>query len=183
MGREIRRVSKGWEHPSRPMEPWQMDNFYHRHHKPGEYGYGLRFEPMYDNDIETVWREWFEGWEQWQRGEHPAQIKHPDDYLERSYASYAEYEGRSPDPESYRAEAWTPEQATCYQIYETVSEGTPVSPVFETLDELQAWLIEQGYSEKAAEGFAKTGWVPSGVISPQHGIVTGIEIAGLDFSE
>ena len=36
-----------------------------------------------------------------------------------------------------------PESWICYQLYENVSDGTPVSPVFETLTELSAWLRGQ----------------------------------------
>jgi hypothetical protein len=183
MGREIRRVAKGWEHPSE-----RIDNAYDmvqhaKYHKPGEFGYGLKFHPLFDNDIETKAAEWLDGLRLWERGEHPSQIKWPEHHPERDYASYAEYAGRSPDPEYYRAEKWTPEQANCYQIYETVSEGTPVSPVFETLEDMRVWLIGQGYSEAAAAGFVKSGWVPSGMFSPQTGFVSGIEIAGLQKDE
>jgi hypothetical protein len=184
MGREIRKVPLGWEHPSEAMLPWQLDNGYHRYHKPGEFGYGLKFQPMYDNDIESKWREWKEELDQWLDGQHAMQIKFPgEEGSKPTYANFVGWEGRSPDPDSYRSEVWTAEEANCYQIYETVSEGTPVSPVFETLDEMEQWLIGQGYSEAAAKGFCKIGWVPSGMFSPQTGIVTGIEIAGMKDGE
>lgn len=51
--------------------------------------------------------------------------------------------------------------ATHYQIYENVSEGTPISPIFYILADLIEWLIEKGYSREAAENFAKLGSVPS----------------------
>jgi len=181
MGREIRRVPKGWDHPSEAMMPWQLDNGYHRYHEPGEFGYGRKFQPMYDEDITTKSNEWIAGLNRWMSGQHETQLKHPgEDWTQPTYANFVEWEGRSPDPDYYRAEAWTPEQATCYQIYETVSEGTPVSPVFETLSEMEQWLIGQGYSEKSAKGFCEIGWVPSGMFSPQTGYVSGIDIAGID---
>lgn len=178
MGREIRRVPKGWEHPSKHMNPWEMDNFYHRYHKPGEFDYGLKFQPMYDNDFESKLKEWLEGYEQWKKGEHPYQVKNPDVANE----PFWEYKGAPPDPHYYRP-AWKPEEMTHYQIYETVSEGTPTSPVFETLDEMRVWLIGQGYSERAAAGFVKSGYVPSAVFSQQTGLVSGIEVAGIDFGD
>lgn len=78
----------------------------------------------------------------------------------------------------YRPE-WT-EEPTHYQVYETVTEGTPVSPVFASLDEMQVWLIKQGFSEKAAEKFIETGWAPSMVYVPGKG-VSGLGIHSLDF--
>lgn len=57
-------------------------------------------------------------------------------------------------------EAWEPEeppQGDGWQVWENVSEGSPVSPVFATEYELQDWLIGQGYSEGAAEQFTRVG--------------------------
>jgi hypothetical protein len=48
-----------------------------------------------------------------------------------------------------------------YQVWETVSEGSPISPVFETSEACVTWLISEGYSRSAAEAFVKQGWVPS----------------------
>jgi hypothetical protein len=71
-----------------------------------------------------------------------------------------------PDP-TYCRPYWPKRKATAFQMYETVSEGTPVSPAFETLDELKDWLINQGYSEHAASEFCKHRWAPSMVMSSQ----------------
>jgi hypothetical protein len=40
---------------------------------------------------------------------------------------------------------WWPEfeDADAYQVYETVSEGTPVSPVFDTLQAAIAWMAQE----------------------------------------
>lgn len=35
------------------------------------------------------------------------------------------------------AHSWTKEEATCFQVYETVTEGTPLSPVFKSLDQVE----------------------------------------------
>lgn len=58
-----------------------------------------------------------------------------------------------------------PPKGKGYQVWETVSEGSPISPVFKTTEELVAWLVQQGYSEKAARAFANAGWVPSAVMT------------------
>lgn len=39
---------------------------------------------------------------------------------------------------------WKPEEATWFQMYETVSEGTPVTPPFETREELVEYLVANG---------------------------------------
>lgn len=50
-----------------------------------------------------------------------------------------------------------------WQVWETVSEGSPVSPVFNSAESLVSWLESEGYSRLAAENFVKSGLVPSGV--------------------
>jgi len=50
---------------------------------------------------------------------------------------------------------------TGYQIYENVTEGSPVSPVFNSLLELVSWLIAQGVSRQSAEAFVERGSAPS----------------------
>lgn len=93
--------------------------------------------------------------------------------------SAEEYGDELPHEESYRPKFT--EEATCFQIYETVSEGTPVSPVFETEEEMLKWLIGTGYSEKASREFIKTGWVMSGMlIQTEKGNVFKRNIHALD---
>jgi len=43
----------------------------------------------------------------------------------------------------YYMPVWTEEQAPGWQMYENVSEGTPISPVFPTPEALATWLAEQ----------------------------------------
>jgi hypothetical protein len=82
-----------------------------------------------------------------------------------------------------KIEAWVktePPEGEGWQVWETVSEGSPVSPVFATADDLVRWLIhEGGYSYDAARSFVQQKWVPSmvavnGVLAP--------DIHGLDLS-
>lgn len=151
MGREIRRVPPNWLHPTQECKhsPWAggCDR--------AKANNGQCYIPLYDNDYQSAAREWIEAFDLWRAGTHPDQAEYCQYYWE--YAGV-------PDESSYRARAWTPEEATAYQMYETVSEGTPVSPVFETLDALIAWLVSQGHSEHAARKFAETGWAPSMVM-------------------
>lgn len=149
MGREIRRVPKGWEHPK---------------NERGDY------RPLYDCDFETKAQEWLKECAEWEAGTHPDKPGHE--------CYYWQWAGDPPNEDYYRPK-WDAEPV-CYQIYETVSEGTPTSPVFETLDEMKVWLVSEGYSEYAASEFVKDGWSPSFVFVPGKG-VSGAGIHSLDF--
>ncbi len=140
MGPEIRRVPMDWEHPQ------------------DEYG---KYIPLYDRDYETEGLEWEKNYTLWSKGEHPDQLKEFwKEHLENHpYRFFWEWES-PPDKDSYRERKWTDEEAVGYQIYETVSEGTPKSPIFASLDDMVKWLISEGYSESAAANFAKGGWAP-----------------------
>jgi len=54
-----------------------------------------------------------------------------------------------------------PPKGPGFQVWETVSEGSPISPVFSTQSEIIVWLMGEGYSRKAAESFIESEWVPS----------------------
>ena len=77
--------------------------------------------------------------------------------------------GKGMHPESVDAyEAWKPTEppkGPGWQLWETVSEGSPISPVFPTREALADYLVGEGYSRAAAEKFCKSGWAPSGVIA------------------
>jgi len=140
MGREIRRVPRGWKHPR---------------NERGDY------RPLYDRDYETAAQEWLDAVIAWANGTHEDITKYPGCKENNRY--YWEWADGPPD-EAYYRQKWT-EEPTCYQIYQTVSEGTPVSPVFETLDDMGIWLKEQGYSDEATQAFLESGWAPSMVVS------------------
>jgi hypothetical protein len=62
---------------------------------------------------------------------------------------------------------------TAYQIYEDVSEGTPVSPIFLTLDEMRDWLRDAGATQEAIESFVRHGSAPLLVVS-RDGVRDGL---------
>ncbi len=138
MGREIRRVPPGWEHPK------------------NEQGH---YKPMYDRDYESAALEWMEGAILWNCGKHPNQNE--------NCMFYWEWDGNPPNEKYYRP-AFSKEP-TWFQVYETVSEGRPVSPPFETKDELIDYLVQFGDiydqhagrlppSRESVERFVKQGW-------------------------
>lgn len=66
-----------------------------------------------------------------------------------------------------------------WQVWETVSEGSPVSPVFATPIGLEDWLVSVGgYERKAARAFVKGAWAPSGMAVDGH-FYSGIEACGV----
>lgn len=140
MGREVRSVPPWWQHPK---------------NRDGHY------QPMMDRDFMTTRREWEAEAKRWADGTHESLVRNPE--WRKDYPTFSDFEPFFGDCRYYRP-AWTPEEATAVQMYETVSEGTPVSPVFATRAELANWLVEQGHSRAAAENFAETGYAPSFVM-------------------
>ena len=71
-----------------------------------------------------------------------------------------------------------------WQLWETVSEGTAMSPVFKTPEELAHWLTDTGAS---ASGYmtaeydtwlkfiTEHGYAPSMMVLPGKGIISGVE--------
>jgi hypothetical protein len=154
VGREIRRVPVDWEHP--------QDS------RTGQY------RPLVNRDFETEAREWLDNAIAWDKGEHPDLVNNHT--TKEKHPFYWMWSDKPPDAEYYRPRFTS--EPTAYQIYETVSEGTPVSPVFQTEEEIFTWLIQQGHSEKSARNFVKAEWAPSMII--QGGAITmGIDACEL----
>jgi hypothetical protein len=78
-----------------------------------------------------------------------------------------------PSPEAkQRYEAWEeaePPTGEGWQLWETVSEGSPVSPVFGSEQEFAAWLRAEGYSAQAVKGFLERGWCLSMMMVVENG--------------
>lgn len=125
MGREVRMVPKNWEHPK------------------DEHGdYVPLYEGSHDEDA-AEWdaeaKKWSEGLRKhWSDGWVPIDSDYSD-------MTYEEYAGPRPKASSYMGnfEGGT---ATHLMMYEDTSEGTPISPAFETPEELAKWLADTGAS-------------------------------------
>ena len=157
MGREIRMVPPNWDHPKQ------------------EGRYDDRLQPMFNKTFEEAAADWKAGYAAWERGERPDYCGEESKALE-----FWEYDDGPPDREYYRP--WKDEEATWVQIWETVSEGTPVTPPFATKAELVDYLATNGdfwdqkrghgpWKRKAAEEFVEAGWAPSMVMvgTPEGG--------------
>lgn len=159
MGREIRRVPANWQHP--------------RH----EYGERQgQFKPLHDQSYDDACREWWQRACRWHNGE----VDASDAKYVAQYPWFWQWGGNPPHKDGYR-EAFKNE-ATHYQIYETVSEGTPVSPVFATEAEMIEWMTQpidrsseynrgadwqcmQGMTREQAEQFVHNGGSVSMIVS------------------
>lgn len=91
------------------------------------------------------------------------------------------------------AEAWeptNPPKGDGWQLWETVSEGSPISPVFHSAEELAYWMSSSDYvwgatktdadrpSYETALNFVTAGWAPTFVATPQTGVMSGVEWVG-----
>jgi len=145
MGREIRRVPATWQHPVDAR---------------GEY------RPFYDEAYRPACEEWLKDFDSWRNRTYTFDRENwvfaDQTYAETPY--YWDWSGPPPNRDCYRDQEWTAEDATAYQVYETVSEGTPVSPVFGTEDEMRAWLRAEGYSADAVESFVACSFAPSMIV-------------------
>ena len=77
-------------------------------------------------------------------------------------------------------EGYEPPEGEGWQLWENVSEGSPISPVFDTKEKFIEWLVGEGYSRIAAENFSKSGYAPSMAVIPGQGLVRDIEIWGVE---
>lgn len=133
------------------------------------------YQPMYDERFEDAAREWKAGFA----------AHNPDDHEGQEFW---EYHGSPPEREYYRP--WKDEEAIWFQVWETVSEGTPVTPPFSTREELIEYLVSKGdfwsqkdvergdaprsqWSRQAATSFVNAGWAPSMMV------ITGGPNAGI----
>lgn len=171
MGREIRKVPPNWKHPERNQET-------------DRYGRG-GFQPMFDEEFGPVFSRWLAEFDRVRAGNLTNKER---EYWPNGLQDWLKDEGFPPDPEYYRP--YSDADATWLQLYETVSEGTPVSPAFATPDELIEYLAEygdfwdqkrcqradwstfwggepgvSGWGKERATAFVNAGWAPSFVVS------------------
>ncbi len=95
------------------------------------------------------------------------------------------YPGQRKDREDWE---WTePPEGPAYQLWETVSEGSPISPVFEDPRDLARWMASPLYvwgatksdgdrpSYEGALGWITGGgWAPSFIATPGKGVQDGV---------
>lgn len=140
MGREVRRVPRGWEHP--------------RDDRTGNY------KPLHS------WQRYATAAAHWlatlaEKGATPEGLQATIDWC-----------GPPPDREDHMP-AWSDAEATHLMMYENTSEGTPISPAFDTPEALARWLTDSGASSfghltsdyESWLRVCRGGWAPSAVMT------------------
>jgi hypothetical protein len=207
MGREVRRVPLDWQHPMVWRERWDRNTFTtHMKLVPRalfeDYpGAVARWE---SDGAELARREGFD-WTFWSeycltgyKGQEDTQpVVHPFDVADGEQVTVrdadhlyelltAQHAAGRPDAYDYMPEF--PEgTATGWCMYETTSEGTPISPVFEAPEALARWLAESGASSFGSStatyeqwlSMIQAGWAPS-MVASGNVLQSGVEIVAED---
>lgn len=92
------------------------------------------------------------------------------------------WKGYIPQDES---EKYEPPEGEGYQLWETVTEGSPMSPVFETPEKLATWLVDNRISTCGTTGqvdfetwlifITQHGWAPTLIFSQSRGLESGVK--------
>jgi len=161
MGREVRIVPPGWEHPK------------------DENG---KFIPLLGGSFREAMEQWKTGKAQWDKGLRINWGKAGGWIEHNEKCTWEEWAGSCPDESDYMP-LFDPEAATRLCMYETCSEGTPISPLFETPEELARWLADTGASAfgsmtatyEAWLATVRAGWAPSMIVRG-NGLEPGVGI-------
>jgi len=144
MGREVRMVPADWVHPTYKDVKDEFDDMRIR--------FPDRYVPLYEateeamSELEAEATRFIERYTLWQMGlyEDGKEIKE-----EHRYYSFEDYYGSYLPCRSNYMPRWEESEKTHYMMYEDTSEGTPISPAFETPEELATWLAENKASSFA----------------------------------
>jgi len=133
MSRAIRRVTADWKHPKLKND---------------------KFQPMFDEFYGKVLGEWLENKAKWGNGTHPDLRNEP--WLKDDCSNYADW-AEKPKADSYSTHEFEEADLTHIQLYETITEGTPISPVFKAseFDKLCAYASAHCFIYGKSTGTAK----------------------------
>jgi hypothetical protein len=140
MGTAVRKVPSDWAHPK------------------DESG---RYLPLRDGlDFESRARQWDEHAAKWQQG--LRRDLDTDDWepikADLLAITYAEYEGPRPDPQEYTPH-WPATECSHWQMYEEVTDGTPISPVCASPEELARWMADHDASGRGGTLLSYWDWL------------------------
>lgn len=147
MGREVRRVLPNWEHPK------------------NEHGHYI---PLFDGmGYYAAVRRWIEETEEYLAGPSDLDPKaarnfHEDCLRDRDGRNrdIVDWHNDIPSVTAYTTVV-SPEEATWWQYYESTTEGTPISPAFETPEELVDWLCQDDPDPETVRALRHEGRSPS----------------------
>lgn len=208
MSRKVRRVPLDWQHPMEWVERWDKDRQCVRSQLVPRAlldGFSGAVAEWEREGRELANREGFD----WRfgveyhltgykghnddEGVHPFYVTEDEsvavrdeDHLAELLA--AEHATERPDPLDYMPDFSDRDPASLgWCMYETCSEGTPISPVLGSPEELARWLTDNGasafgYSTATYEQWlnvCRGGWAPSMVAVPGAGLVSGVAASAL----
>lgn len=163
MSREIRKVPADWQHPKDSR------------------GYYI---PLHDgfNQRLADWDEENAKWQQGLRRNYFAQTWVAVD-PEDAEKSFADWDGLRPEQKDFMPD-WPTEQRTHLCMYETCTEGTPISPVCATPEECARWLADNGASAFGCMtatyeqwlATCRRGWALGLAFDAEHGMRSGVEL-------
>ncbi len=167
MGREVRMVPPDYEHP-RDKRGWLI--------------------PLHDGLTMDI-KEWEFKKEKWDKGlrldfsvwpEKTIYIP-KDPNREDLKCTWEEWYGEKPSQEDYMLD-FPNELRTHYMMFETCSEGTPISPAFATKEELARWPTDNNASASGKDTASYEAWLAminegrcfTGALT-EEGLITGPE--------
>ena len=198
MSREVRRVPLDWEHPMEWRQIWDRGLLRtKRVSRPllPDYARSLASWEQGGRDLEA--RTGFD-WDFWHRycltgyqgREDAGPTIHPfeggivvrdSDHLAEMLREY--HESQRPDPDDYMPDfSAVPDDAMGVAMYETTSEGTPISPAFRTPEGLAEWLAVSrattfGNATATSEEWlpvCRGGWAPTAVVTSGGRLLSGV---------
>jgi len=114
-----------------------------------------RYKPMYPGErYQPDVDDWDAGLAAWKLGEYPEYA----DQSELQATTYEQYIGQRPHRDDYMPN-WPTEQRTHLMMYEETSEGTPISPAFNSPEELARWLTDTNASAFGRRTCSYDGWL------------------------
>ena len=125
---------------------------------------GRTYKPLWDGDYQKDFAEYMKA-------------------VAESGEEQAEYDyGSCPEESDYMPQ-WKDEEKTHYMMYETTSEGTPISPAFATPEDLASYLSSSGASSFGRQTASYEAWLKtiksglalSAIFTPQTGLISGVE--------
>lgn len=161
MGREVRMVPADWEHPK----------------EFNVYRGSEEYKPLHDGSWRDAAEQWDRDREAWESGNRPSYASdEPKD------TPFDQWEGPRPYSGDYMPD-WPTEQRTHLMMYEDTTEGTPISPAFETPEELARWLADNGASSFGSSTATYEQWLPicKGGWAPSMVMDAGRMISGVEF--
>lgn len=108
------------------------------------------------------------------------------------HGSHEAYPGQRAEAEAWVRHENSPEVGEGWQEWETTSEGSPISPVFGTAEDLATWMSNPDRTDRyakdwmpypAAMQFIQAGWAPTFIGTPETGLVQGAEYIGMRDTE